>query len=77
MININLDLSSTVIISVFHKSIRIHLKSPASWDITPCSTLKLNRRFGRRVASILRAEELCLLPAPCRFPAWLILRPED
>jgi hypothetical protein len=66
MLNFNLYLSSTVIISVFHKPIRINLKSPASWDITPCSTLKLNRRFGG--ACSLHPQRRRALLATCSMP---------
>jgi hypothetical protein len=49
-------------------------KSSILWDTTPCSQLKVNRRFGgtRRLRLYGRA----LLPTCLRWlPTWLILRP--
>jgi hypothetical protein len=34
------------------------LNSSVFWDITPCSPLKVNRRFGETFAFIFRVEEL-------------------
>jgi hypothetical protein len=58
----------------------VDTKKPAFWDITPCTPLKVNRRFGgicrlhlqgRRIS---QASFTCYL---CRasFFAWFILRP--
>jgi hypothetical protein len=33
------------------------MKSIIFWDITPCSPLKIIRRFGEHVSSIFRVEE--------------------
>jgi hypothetical protein len=32
------------------------MKSAISWDIMPCSPLKVNRRFGGNITSIIRVE---------------------
>jgi hypothetical protein len=37
------------------------MKSTIFWDITPCSSLKVNRRFGATYASVFRAKELAEL----------------
>jgi hypothetical protein len=42
-------------------------------DITPCSLLNINRRFGE--TSRLHLQGRSLLPASCWFLAWLFLRP--
>jgi hypothetical protein len=45
------------------------MKSSSLWDITPCSPLEVNWRFG--------GTELCLLPVSCWFLASLIPRPSS
>jgi hypothetical protein len=34
------------------------MKSTVFWDITPCSPLSVNRRFGGHIASIFRVEKI-------------------
>jgi hypothetical protein len=45
------------------------MKSIVFWDTTPCSRLKVNRRFGGT------CRKLCLLLTPCWFHALPNLRP--
>jgi hypothetical protein len=35
----------------------VAMKSCVLWNITPCSPVKVNRRFGGHIASIFRVEE--------------------
>jgi hypothetical protein len=59
------------------------MKSSIIWDITPCSPLKVDWRFGRTCRLHLRSSECyffilvsCLAyPSTLKFPAWLTLRP--
>jgi hypothetical protein len=66
----------------------VAMKCFVYWDITLCSPLKVNRRFGgiyclhiqgRRINQAKNQREaLCLLPGSCRFfLLWLLLDPED
>jgi hypothetical protein len=34
------------------------MKSSTLWDITPCSSVKINRRFGRHITSHLQGRKL-------------------
>jgi hypothetical protein len=57
----------------FEVSTAVGMKSIIFWDMTPCSPLNANRRFGGTIASIFRVEEIssavtsnhgfCLSPA--------------
>jgi hypothetical protein len=40
------------------------MKSTIFWDMTPCSPLRVNRRFGGTCL-------ICLPPGSCKFRAWL------
>jgi hypothetical protein len=55
------------------------LKSSVFWDVTPCSPLKVNHRFGRICRLQPRGrrviQTISLLPASPRFIASLILLP--
>jgi hypothetical protein len=48
------------------------MKSSVFWDITPYSSLKISRSFGRKYR--LHFQSRCLLPASCWFLAWLVFR---
>jgi hypothetical protein len=37
----------------------VFMKSSISWDITPCSPLKVNRRFGRIYRLYLQDQRIC------------------
>jgi hypothetical protein len=39
---------------VFEVLTAVVMKSTILWDITPCSPLKVNGRFGEHIASIFR-----------------------
>jgi hypothetical protein len=51
-----------------------HIRRVIFWDITPCSSLKVNRRFGGSRSKNKPSKKpawSCLLPASCSFLAWL------
>jgi hypothetical protein len=50
-----------------------YIEGPIFWDITPCSPLKVSRRFGGNISRQQREPLFCLLPASCWFLTWLIL----
>jgi hypothetical protein len=52
------------------ESVNLIMKSYVFWNTMPGSSLRVNRCFRGKCL-------LCLLPASCRFVAWLIFDPED
>jgi hypothetical protein len=53
------------------------MKSCIFWDITPCSPLKVNRRFGGTCRLVFRVGKLSLPSvSPC-FALGLLFHPED
>jgi hypothetical protein len=48
--------------------------STTFWDISPCSPLKINRRFEKHIASTFRVEEFCFY---FRTLLGLFIDPED
>jgi hypothetical protein len=51
-------LLESINISGFDVFTAVVMKSIIFWDITPCTPLSVNRRFGEHIASIFRVEEI-------------------
>jgi hypothetical protein len=59
-------------------------KGSTSWDITPCSPLKVNPLFGGTCSLHFQGQiisqarsQICLIPASYWFLAWIILRSSE
>jgi hypothetical protein len=55
------SMNSVIFKAGFEVLIAVVMKSSIFCDITPCSPIKVNRRFGEHIASIIRVKEFSQL----------------